>query len=158
MNSQAIAMFLVVAVLAGAVMAVPFNNYDDSFLDEYKEKLENYLMSADKRSCIKRNGICDGPPQRLLPPVGVPLQPLGNQLPMHEGRSLPVARQEVNDTDILSRARPVVDIPPPQPLPKIIPGYATDRDVSTAPAPAQWGSVMSPPERRVNKEDVARCL
>ncbi|CAN7993937.1 U8-agatoxin-Ao1a [Ixodes scapularis] len=62
MNSQAIAMFLVVAVLAGAVMAVPFNNYDDSFLDEYKEKLENYLMSADKRSCIKRNGICDGRP------------------------------------------------------------------------------------------------
>lgn len=62
MNSQLIAFALVTIFLVNAVLAGPFNNYDDSFLDEYKEKLENYLMNADKRSCIRRGSSCDTQP------------------------------------------------------------------------------------------------
>ncbi|XP_064488981.1 toxin Tbo-IT2-like isoform X1 [Ornithodoros turicata] len=88
MNSQAVALALLVVFLVNAVLAVPYNNYEvqqqeaepntnapmrdagesqrqdqyDSFLDEYKERLENYLMSADKRSCVRRGGSCDGRP------------------------------------------------------------------------------------------------
>lgn len=62
MQSHLVALTLVVIFLVGTVLAVPYNNYDDNLLDEYKERLENYLMSADKRSCIRRGGSCDGRP------------------------------------------------------------------------------------------------
>ncbi|XP_077493241.1 xibalbin-1-like isoform X1 [Amblyomma americanum] len=65
MQSQLVALTLVVIFFVGTVLAVPYNNYgekNDTLLDEYKERLENYLMSADKRSCIRRGGTCDGRP------------------------------------------------------------------------------------------------
>ncbi|KAL3175519.1 hypothetical protein MRX96_040259 [Rhipicephalus microplus] len=68
MQSQLVALTLVVIFLVGTVLAVPYNNYDDQLLDEYKQRLENYLMSADKRSCIRRGGNLRWPTQRLLQP------------------------------------------------------------------------------------------
>ncbi|XP_037581082.1 U8-agatoxin-Ao1a [Dermacentor silvarum] len=62
MQSQLVALTLVVIFLVGTVLSVPYNNYDDTLLDEYKQRLENYLMSADKRSCIRRGATCDGRP------------------------------------------------------------------------------------------------
>lgn len=69
MNSLAAAVFLGLILLADLVIASPYGAPQEAGKpqgeeagDDYNHKLENLLMEADKRSCVRRGGSCDNRP------------------------------------------------------------------------------------------------
>ncbi|KAL1469553.1 hypothetical protein MTO96_024933 [Rhipicephalus appendiculatus] len=90
-----IATFLCLLLLVEAMAeASPYSVAGDD-LDDYNDNLARLLFFTRKRSCIRRGGQLRPPPERLLLQLIVPMQPLGNQLPMPEDGPVPEMGQEV---------------------------------------------------------------
>ncbi|XP_076335157.1 xibalbin-1-like [Tachypleus tridentatus] len=62
MNCVVFSLIFGVIFLADSITATPYDFNEDNKLEEYRERLQEVLPYAEKRSCIPRSGSCDNRP------------------------------------------------------------------------------------------------
>uniref|UniRef100_A0A224X3X6 Putative Calcium channel toxin n=1 Tax=Megacormus gertschi TaxID=1843536 RepID=A0A224X3X6_9SCOR len=62
MNSVAVFVVFGLVLLADVIFASPYIPTEEDALGDYSDRLENLILNAEKRSCVRRGGPCDNRP------------------------------------------------------------------------------------------------
>ncbi|XP_023230478.1 toxin Tbo-IT2-like [Centruroides vittatus] len=62
MNCVSILVIFGLVLLADAILASPYTPTDDEAVEDYSDRLENLILNAEKRNCIRRGKSCDNKP------------------------------------------------------------------------------------------------